>query len=450
MRISMSLRRFTGLLITALAFAPAGSAGAGEPCPESAEMSARLAEAGQEPGRVLRVLRHTVAAMNCASLDAMKELQRRREDVLAKEFPYVSPADLERGPDSRGGKYPYAMALWKKGRTDLVVPAAVLEAKYLSMGAEQLLWRLYTLGLSDAAAPFDPRILATFRELADDHISRGEYFIGRILRRGIGQPADPAGAERWLVRAAERLADAKVELGLLRLDQRRYRDALSLMEAALREEPGNGAAVGGMGAVLAQAPAPIGDCGRARELLLRAGKELHDEDALFLLAVAGADRNGPLACLKVESDEVRSNLEAAAARGHPGARALLARSARTEVTPATSETWKEGCATSARSMDCYNYGVHLAQTVHDEPAAIPYFEKACAGGTQVACFNLAGLLIKAKATRERGIGYFQSVCSAGQAASEPPGLRDAACRFGELVRKYKDLDYSDLSRKLTK
>jgi TPR repeat protein len=430
-----------GLVFAVLPVTLPLSARASERCPEAAALEDTLARADGE-GERASLLRRAVAAKDgCVALTAMLQLVRTRQALLAKAYPEVDPSELK--PD---GSVPYGAVLARKGKTDQVVPALLLEARYLATAAEVALWRIYQDGYGEAVPANDPRILALFRELAADDVPRMQLNLGVVYRKGLGLPEDGGLAEQWLTRASSSLDEAKVELGLLVLDQRRFEEARRLLEEVVRGAPDDGAAVGALALVYLSAPAPLGDCEKGKALLLRAGDELHDGDALLRLAVAHSGRDARFACFPASDGKVAYYVQAAAGRGNVQARRLLAGRKEPQVTEEMIGGWRRSCSEDASPRACYNLAVTYAQSMGDEPKAIPLYEKSCAADFRSACYNLGGVLIKERATREQGIRAFEKACKLP--GTDDPDLVKRACLLAERTRKYQDLDYDHLAPKL--
>jgi hypothetical protein len=75
--------------------------------------------------------------------------------------------------------------------------------------------------------------------------------------------------------------------------------------------------------------------------------------------------------------------------------------------PEYAQELKRECEQKHTAHACYNWAVHQAQTLGNEGAAVPSYKAACSSGLRLGCFNAAGILIKSRATRDEGIGYFK-------------------------------------------
>lgn len=89
------------------------------------------------------------------------------------------------------------------------------------------------------------------------------------------------------------------------------------------------------------------------------------------------------------------------------------------------------------------------RTLGEDAKALPLYERACAGGIRQGCFDVAGLLIKERATRKRGVQEFEKVCAL------PPGpaggdqelerMRRAACRIVNADAPVRGAEYRDFA-----
>ena len=123
--------------------------------------------------------------------------------------------------------------------------------------------------------------------------------------------------------------------------------------------------------------------------------------------------------------------------------------------PELAQKWKRECEQKRSAHACYNWGVHQAQTLGNESAAVPSYKVACSNGLRLACFNTAGILIKSPATRDEGIGFFKRTCEMPHHDSDDDShvekdLVNKGCELWALTEKYKNLSYEDLFKKLSK
>jgi tetratricopeptide (TPR) repeat protein len=96
-------------------------------------------------------------------------------------------SDLKgRAPDESVG-----VALLQAGRWQEAVPVLLHEASALSEEAQAQLEALYANGLDGQLPRHDGRILAYFKEAADEGLPYPRLILARIYARGLGVPADP-------------------------------------------------------------------------------------------------------------------------------------------------------------------------------------------------------------------------------------------------------------------
>jgi hypothetical protein len=117
---------------------------------------------------------------------------------------------------------------------------------------------------------------------------------------------------------------------------------------------------------------------------------------------------------------------------------------------ATSEeasTFKKNCESQKDSFSCYNYAVHLAQTLGDETQAVQYYQLGCDLKYDVSCFNLGGVLIKDVETRAKGVEAFQISCLASKQANISKKDKDVlkvACDLIPILKKHMATPYQEL------
>jgi hypothetical protein len=119
-----------------------------------------------------------------------------------------------------------------------------------------------------------------------------------------------------------------------------------------------------------------------------------------------------------------------------------------------AQKWKSDCEEKRNARACYNWGVHQAQTLGNEGSSVPRYKVACSRGLRLACFNVAGILIKSPETRDEGIGYFELTCNMPHHHSDDDSdlekrLAGEGCELWALTQKYRNLSYDDLFKKLS-
>lgn len=108
---------------------------------------------------------------------------------------------------------------------------------------------------------------------------------------------------------------------------------------------------------------------------------------------------------------------------------------------------KEKCENKKNSVSCYDYAVHLAQTIDDEAQSVRYYQRGCDLKYEAACFNLGGILIKKMETRSEGIKAFQKSCLAAKdakASSEKKEVLKVACDLIPILEKHMTAPYPEL------
>lgn len=109
--------------------------------------------------------------------------------------------------------------------------------------------------------------------------------------------------------------------------------------------------------------------------------------------------------------------------------------------------WEKSCNDKQNFLDCYEYGVHLAQTLNEETKAIPYYQISCDKNYEVACFNLAGIWVKDLSTRPKAVEVLEKTCT----AANQPGVSklkkevlNPGCEMLSIVRSHMQEPYSKL------
>lgn len=82
--------------------------------------------------------------------------------------------------------------------------------------------------------------------------------------------------------------------------------------------------------------------------------------------------------------------------------------------------FKEECLKQNIPSSCFDYGVHLAQTLNQESESLIYYDKSCKMEFEATCFNKGFILIKELKTRTAGLEYLQKICDSKEKTNLDP------------------------------
>jgi len=189
--------------------------------------------------RAARFIREEIAK-GCNEFELMLILYELKDAHLSKEYPEVDSKNLnfktiEKNKAPSFPK-PYGFALMNLGKFDKAIPALIIESYYLSMPAQIFLWQIYSWGLKDKIAKYDPRALKFYQELAEEGHPRIKYNLATIYAEGLGIEKNIDKAIE-LITSSE-LPEAIIYLGTIYLNELKdYPLAEKTFLSVLKEDP---------------------------------------------------------------------------------------------------------------------------------------------------------------------------------------------------------------------
>ncbi|MES2803878.1 MAG: hypothetical protein V4654_15400 [Bdellovibrionota bacterium] len=121
------------------------------------------------------------------------------------------------------------------------------------------------------------------------------------------------------------------------------------------------------------------------------------------------------------------------------------------ATTEEAKPWQAECEVKKNATSCYDFAVHMAQTLNDELGSVKYYQAGCDLHYEAACFNLGGVLIKDVNTRAKGVEAFKKSCLASKDSKSSKQKREVlrvSCDLIPIIEKHMSDPYPRLYQHL--